>query len=140
MSEHSYTKVSQVMRPAPKMVDGLATVEEAIALMRSESISSLVVDRRHEGDEFGLVVVSDIAQKVIANNRSPGRVNVYEIMSKPVLTLSGEMDIKYAVRLLSRFGVSRALVTEGDTLAGIVTMRDIVLRYLADAGGSKTPG
>ncbi len=94
MSEHSYTKIGQVMRPAPKMVDGLATVEEAIALMRSENVNSLVVDRRHEGDEFGLVVISDIAKKVIVDNRSPGRVNVYEIMSKPVLTLSGEMDIK----------------------------------------------
>ena len=140
MSEHSYTRIGQAMRPAPKMVDGLATVAEAIALMRSESISSLVVDRRHEGDEFGLVTVSDIAGNVIANNRSPGRVNVYEIMSKPVLTLSGEMDLKYAIRLLIRFGLSRALVSEGGNLAGIVTMRDMVIRYLADADGSKTPG
>ena len=55
-------------------------------------------------------------------------------VSKPVLTLDGGMDIKYAVRLLSRFGLSRALVTDGGALVGIVTVRDMVLRYLTEAG------
>ncbi len=105
-------------------------------LMRDNNISSLVVDRHHEGDEYGLVVVADIADKVIAHDRSPARTNVYEIMSKPVLALDGDMDIKYAIRLLSRFDLSRALVTKGTALTGIVTMRDMVLRHLAseDAG------
>ena len=98
--------------------------------MRNNSISSLVIDRRDERDEFGLVVVSDIAEKVIAQGRSLARTNVYEIMSKPVLTVDGAMDIKYALRLLGRFGLSRALVTDDGALVGIVTMRDMVFRYL----------
>ncbi len=127
MSQTTATKVHQAMVPSPKMVDGLATVQEAIELMRREGVSSLVIDHRHEGDEYGIIVVTDIAEKVIGRNRSPARTNVYEIMSKPVLTLDSEMDIKYAVRLLSRFELSRALVTEGGNLAGIVTLRDMVL-------------
>ena len=140
MSEMSYTRVSEVMRRAPRVVDGLATVEEAIELMRRDNVTSLVIDRRHEGDEYGLVVVADIAEKVIAHNRAPARVNIYEIMSKPVLTLGGDMDIKYAIRLLSRFGLSRALVTEGGTLTGIVTMRDMVFRFLAVADDAEGAG
>ncbi len=127
MSQTTGTKVHQVMRPSPKMVDGLATVQEAIELMRRDGVSSLVIDHRHEGDEYGIIVVADIAEKVIGRNRSPARTDVYEIMSKPVLTLDVEMDIKYAVRLLSRFELSRALVTEAGNLAGIVTLRDMVL-------------
>jgi signal-transduction protein with cAMP-binding, CBS, and nucleotidyltransferase domain len=126
-----YTRVRTVMVPDPKQIDGLATVAAAIDLMREHQISSLVVDRRHEGDEYGLVVVSDIAGEVIARNRAPERTNVYEIMSKPVLSVDADMDVKYAVRLLDRFGVSRALVTEDGRLVGVVTMRDMVLRYLA---------
>ncbi len=134
MKEDNRTNVGEVMTPSPRVIDGLATVREAVELMRSGGISSLVIDRRDERDEFGLVVVSDIAEKVIAQGRSLARTNVYEIMSKPVLTVDGAMDIKYALRLLGRFGLSRALVTDDGALVGIVTMRDMVLRYLADAG------
>ncbi len=134
MKDDNRTNVGEVMTPSPRVIDGLATVREAVELMRNNSISSLVIDRRDERDEFGLVVVSDIAEKVIAQGRSLARTNVYEIMSKPVLTVDSAMDIKYALRLLGRFGLSRALVTDGGALVGIVTMRDMVLRYLADAG------
>jgi signal-transduction protein with cAMP-binding, CBS, and nucleotidyltransferase domain len=135
MSQTTATKVHQVMLPSPKMVDGLATVQEAIEQMRREGVGSLVIDHRHEGDEYGLITVVDIAEKVIGRNRSPARTNVYEIMSKPVLTLDAEMEIKYAVRLLCRFGLSRALVTEAGNLAGIVTLRDMVLRSMPEDEG-----
>ena len=130
MSETGFTRVREVMTPSPTVIDGLATVAEAIELMREKGISSLVIDRRHEGDEYGLVVVTDIAKKVVAEDHAPERTNVYEVMTKPVLTVDCEMDIKYAIRLLARFGISRALVTRDGTLAGIVTMRDMVLRYM----------
>ena len=130
MSETSFTRVREVMTPSPTVIDGLATVAEAIEVMRGKKISSLVIDRRHEGDEYGLVVVTDIAEKVIAEDHAPERTNVYEIMTKPVLSVDCEMDIKYAIRLLAQFGVSRALVTRDGTLAGLVTMRDMVLRYM----------
>jgi CBS domain-containing protein len=67
---------------------------------------------------------------VVAEDRAAERTNVYEVMTKPVLTLDCDMDIKYAIRLLARFGISRALVTSDGTLAGLVTMRDMVLRYV----------
>jgi CBS domain-containing protein len=128
---HERVTVRQVMTAAPFVVDGLASVREAIDIMQAERVSSLVVDRRHVGDEYGLIVVRDIAEQVIGQNRSPDRTNVYEVMSKPVLSLDAEMDIKYAVRLLGRFSVSRALVLEKGDLIGIVTLRDLVLRYVA---------
>ncbi len=132
MTARDYVTVGTVMSTAVMWVDGLATVAQAIAIMKKHQISSLVIDRRHEGDEYGLLVVADIATKLIANDRSPARANVYEIMSKPVLTLDRNMDIKYATRLLSRFGISRALVTEQGTVVGIVTLRDMVLRIAGD--------
>ncbi len=134
MNDDAAPKVRTVMVGPPIVVDGLATVAHAIELMGEHKISSLVIEKRHEGDEYGLLVVSDIASKVIGEDRSPERTNVYEIMSKPVLTVDEDMEIKYAVRLLNRFGVSRALVTERGALVGVVTLRDMVLRYL----GSKT--
>lgn len=130
MNEGSYTSVRDVMTPNPRIVAGLATVSQAVALMREHGVSSLVIDKRHPGDEYGIVVMQDIAAKVIGENRSAERTSVYEIMSKPVLVVDADMDIKYAIRMLARFSLSRALVTDAGKLVGIVTMRDMVLRFL----------
>jgi CBS domain-containing protein len=131
-----YVTTGDVMTPSPKMVHGLSTVREAIDIMREYEISSVVVDRRYEGDEYGLLVVTDIANKVIGDDRSPERTNVYEVMTKPVISVDKDMDIKYACRLLANFQISRALVTNGGDVIGIVTLRDMVLRYLAVGNNS----
>ena len=116
-----------------RRVEGLATVAEAMALMKQHGVSSLAVNRRDEDDEFGIVVVSDVAREVIAKNRAPERVHVYEIMSKPVLTLPADMQARYAVRLLVRFDVSRAVVVDHERRPlGIVSLRDLVLGHVPE--------
>jgi predicted transcriptional regulator len=133
MSENAHITVAQAMTTAVRTVDAMASVAEAIRMMRKAGVSSLAVERRDEHDEFGLLVIADIAREVIAKNRSAERVNVYEVMSKPVLTLPADMQVKYAVRLLVRFDLSRALVVDAERKPlGIVTLRDMVLCYAAE--------
>ena len=133
MSTQPVLRVRDVMREEVHTIDGLATVSEAIALMRRHHVSSLAVPRRDDDDEMGLVGITDVARKVIAENRAVERVNVYEIMSKPVLTLPSEMQARYAVRLLVRFGVSRAVVVDHDrNPVGIATLRDLVLGHVQE--------
>ena len=109
-------------------IDGLATVTEAMELMRQHGVNALAVNRRNADDELGLVAISDIARDVVAWDRAPDRVNVYEIMTKPALTLPPDMLLRYAVRLLVRNGTSRALVVDQErNPLGIVTLRDMVL-------------
>jgi len=120
-------RVADVTQAPLHMVSGLASVQSAIEEMHRHSVSSLVIERRDDDDEYGVVTVQDIAAKVVAENRSAQRTSVYEVMTKPVLTLSGDMNVKYAIRLLARLGFTRALVTSGDDLSGLVTLRDLVL-------------
>ena len=128
MSLKPELRVGDVMVTEVISIDGLATVSDAMALMRRHNVNSLVVNRRDEDDEIGLVLVSDIARRVIAPNRPSDRVNVYEIMSKPVWTVPPEMLARYAVRLLARFEISRAVVVDHDrNPIGIVTLRDLTL-------------
>ncbi|MCP5080162.1 MAG: CBS domain-containing protein [Alphaproteobacteria bacterium] len=123
-------KVSDVMRTTIHMVSGLASVHDAIKEMSRLEVSSLVIERRDEHDEFGVITVHDIASKVVAVNKATERTSIYEVMTKPALTLDSEMNAKYAIRLLSRFGLTRALVIHGKELLGIVTLRDLVLGYV----------
>ena len=77
---------------------------------------------------LGLITVSDLAREVLAPDRAPDRVNVYEIMVKPALSVRSGMLARYAVRLLVQFRVSRALVVDDAGAArGLVTLRDLVL-------------
>ncbi len=133
MNEKRIIRVGDLMGSKLYTIDRLATVAEAMALMKHHDVSSLAVDRRDDDDEFGLLVVADIAREVIARNRAPERVNVYEIMSKPVLTLPSAMLARYAVRLLVRFELSRAVVVDYErTPLGMVTLRDLVLSHVEE--------
>ena len=109
-------------------IDGLATIAEAIQAMRQHGVSSLVVDRRDANDEVGLLEVTGIAATVVSQNRAKDRVNVYEAMTKPVVTVPTGMLARYAVRLLCQLGLSRAVVVNDQRDAvGMVTLRDLVL-------------
>jgi len=125
-------RVADVMTAELRKINGLASVREALDRMQASGTNSLVIERRHEGDEYGFVTVYDVAERVISANRSVERTSVYEIMTKPALTLSAEMNIKYAIRLLARLDVRRALVTRGGDVVGFVSQRDMVMKYLDD--------
>ena len=130
--DQSLLRVSDVMRTELHTIDGMATAAEAMALMKRLQISSLVVNRRHDDDELGIVTVGDMAREVITHDRAPERVNIYEIMSKPALTVRSGMLARYAVRLLVQFRVSRALVVDDQGAPlGLITLRDLVLGLAA---------
>jgi len=133
MSEAKTIRVADVMTDGVITIEATATIREAVRLMRDKSTSSLIVERRDADDEFGLIVVTDIASQVVGKNLSPDRVNVYEVMSKPVLTLPAEMNVVYAVRMLSRYGQRRALVVDpAREPLGMVTVRDMVLKTVEE--------
>lgn len=123
--------VSDVMNTEFLSMPGTTTVTEAIHAMRPTNAHALLVDKRSEEDELGIVLVSDIAKNVLAVNRSPDRVNIYEIMTKPVLSIDPEMNIRYCARLFEHFGISTAPVVSRGKALGIVTYDALVLKGLA---------
>jgi CBS domain-containing protein len=123
-------RVREVMKAHVDVVDGLTTVADALRQMRHVETKCLIVDKRHQYDEYGIVLIADIARHVLAKDRSPERVHVYEIMSKPVIAVDPDMDIRYCARLFDKFGLSRAPVVEDRSIVGIVSYTDMVLRGL----------
>jgi len=121
-------RVRDVMKSEVDVVDGMMTVTEALKSMKYPDTRTLIVDKRHEDDEYGVVMFRDMAKKVLARDHSPNRVNIYEIMSKPVLSVHPDMDIRYCTRLFDRFGLSRAPVLENQKIIGLVSYTDIVLK------------
>lgn len=132
MSIPNWGPVRNCMRTDVTEVDGKLDVLSALKIMKEVGATSLIVKRRDDNDEYGMLLFSDIAKKVIAKNRAPERVNVYEIMAKPVLTVRPDMEIRYCARLFDNFGISHAPVVENDKIVGIVSYYLLVLHGLPD--------
>jgi len=130
--EKTIVCVRDVMKTKFDRIDGITTVSEALTSMQHPEVRLFVVNKRDEQDEFGMLLLSEIAREVLAKDRSPERVNVYEIMIKPVITVPPRMDIRYCARLFNRFKVSRSLVVENDEVIGVVSFTDIVLRGMCN--------
>jgi CBS domain-containing protein len=128
MKQANIIRVRDVMKSNFDIVDRTATVEEVLSKMEHLDTKCIVVNKRDEEDEYGILLISDIARKVLALDHAPERVNVYEVMTKPVITVRPDMNIKYCARLFDRFNLSRAPVVEEGQIVGIVSLTDLILR------------
>lgn len=132
MNQKNIVRVRDVMKAEFDMVEGMDTVADVLRKSKHPETKCFIVNIRHDNDEYGIVLLSDIAKKVLARSKSPERVNIYEIMSKPVLYVDPDMDIRYCTRMFENFGLARAPVVENRKVIGIVGYTDIVLTGVRD--------
>ncbi|MDZ7958333.1 MAG: CP12 domain-containing protein [Aulosira sp. DedQUE10] len=118
-------KAADIMTKDVATIRGSATVAEAVKLMRARDWRALIVDRRHEQDAYGIVSESDITYKVIAYGKDPHKMRVYEIMSKPCITINPDLGVEYIARLFADHHLHRAPVIQGELL-GIISLTDIL--------------
>lgn len=119
-------KVKDVMVSDVITVEAMTPLVDALNLMFEKSVKSLVILPRSDHDAFGILTFQDIARKVIAGNEQVEILNVFDLMSKPCYNVHEELDIKYAAKKMTDIGISRLLVTKGNTLVGIVSLTDLV--------------
>ncbi len=108
------------------MIVGDASVAEAIWRMHEEGVRCLIVERRSPDDAYGIITQRDICYAVAAHSVDPEHIQVHEIMSKPLVVVNKNLDIKYVARLMANQGLSRAPVIFDGKLQGIVAVSDII--------------
>ncbi|MFT7414833.1 MAG: CBS domain-containing protein [Methylophagaceae bacterium] len=127
MNQKDIVRVRDVMRRNIDIISGMTTITNALQQMEHVKNKMLIVDKRHDDDEYGVVFISDIAYHVLSLNKSPDRVNVYEIMTKPIISVDAAMNIRYCARLFERLNLSRAPVMDNGKLVGVVSLTRMVL-------------
>ncbi|MGI9303274.1 MAG: CBS domain-containing protein [Gammaproteobacteria bacterium] len=132
MTERKIIRVRDAMKREYDVVDGMATIREALKIMHKLNAECLIVDKRHKDDEYGMLLISDVARNVLARDRAPDRVNVYEVMAKPVISVDPDMDIRYCARLFDKFEITRAPVIANDQVVGIVSFNDLVIHGMSE--------
>ena len=119
-------RVRDVMQKEVLSIDGMASSKEAAAMMRASNVSELLVARRNDDDAWGIITIMDLVQDVIVPGRDAKSVFVYEIMTKPVITIPAQMDIRYAIRLIQQIGVRRAPVEHLGEIVGMLTLSSLI--------------
>lgn len=129
-TKRSFQSARDVMTKKVVFVDGMATAKEAVELMRSEKAKALIVKKRHPQDAYGIVVVHDFIKGVIIPDKSSEEVNVFEIMTKPAISVPASMDMRYVANLLIKVGLWMAPVEENGEYIGMVSLSDLLLDNL----------
>ena len=101
-------------------IDGLASVRDAVQLMKEKKVQALIIRKRNSADANGIVTVIDIIKGVIIPNKTLDEVSVYEIMTKPVFSISAHLNVKYVPNLMHNYSVRVAPVEENGEYIGII--------------------
>lgn len=124
--------VEDVMTRGIISIDETASLEEAMKTMVERHVSSIVVKKNNDGDCFGIITRKDVIQAVIGRGEDPKKLKVSDVMTKPVMTITRQMDVIAAAKLMEKTHVRRFPVADGDKLVGIISNSDIFRAYVID--------
>ncbi len=125
-NEQSRKLVDDLMKPEVVTIEPLATLREAMKKMREHSVKSLVVEKRTDSDAYGMLTYTTILRTIIEEDGDVDLVNVYDIATKPALSVPRQLEVRHAVSLMVNSGIKRLIVSSNNQLEGILTMNDIV--------------
>ncbi len=120
--------VKDIMTKPVIVIRSSATVENAIWLMRTKRVRSLIVEEAYEQGPYGIVTERDIVYNVLAKGRAPHFVRVEQIMRRPCIRIPMEATLQEAARIFSETGIHRAPVIENGELLGVVSITDILMK------------
>ena len=126
-TKRSFQSARDVMTKKVVLIDGMASAKEAVEIMRREKVEALIVKKRHPQDACGIVMVHDFIKGVIIPDKTSEEVNVFEIMTKPAISVPANMDMRYVANLLIKVGLWMAPVEENGEYIGMVSLSDLIL-------------
>ncbi len=123
--------VKDIMQTDVATVSPLATIREAMQKMRARGVKSLVVEKQNPHDAYGIITYTTVLRTIVAEEGDIDLINVYDVCTKPAISVSAELDVKHVARLMVKHDFRRVVVLRENTLEGIIAMNDIVQPILA---------
>jgi CBS domain-containing protein len=105
------------------------TVLEGARFMMEHRIGALPVLRN--GELVGIFSERDIMNRVVAVGRLPGTTKISEVMTAKPKAVSIDETIENCLYLMREFGFRHLPIVDGKELKGLVSSRDILLRYIS---------
>ena len=118
-------RITEIMSQSVVTAPATATLGEVGELMRDHAVGSVVVV---DGDRpLGVITDRDLALMVVADGVGPSEP-AGPHASRPLITGQVGMDVEEAAALMVEHRIRRLPLTDGDRLAGIVTLDDLAVR------------
>ncbi len=119
-------------------VDPDATVADALALMRRRYIHSLIVSKKEDYPEYGILTSTDICDKIVAQERNPTSTRVREVSTAPLIAVKPEMTLQECARVMHEHHFHHLPVADDNgSLVGMISATDFLVA--AEALG-RAPG
>ena len=120
--------VENVMSPMGKLIviSPMSTVRDALKLMKTKGVRSIIVEKNGEDGAYGLVTFKNILQSIVAEDGDIDLLNVYDIAAMPAISVSSKLNVQYAAKMMVTSSIKRLLVIDNNELKGILTMTDII--------------
>ncbi len=116
----TFKKAKEIVSKKLFFIDGLASTRDAVQLMKEKDVQALIIKKRNNADVNGIITVNDIINQVIIPNKTLNEVSVYEVMTKPVFSISAHLNVKYVPRLMYNYDVKIAPVEENGEYIGFI--------------------
>lgn len=105
-------------------LDAGKSVWEAAKLMKENDTENALVTVN--GELVGMMTEKDILYKVAAEDLSPSRTPIRNVMSSSLILAPSDTPITDALKIMAEHHIRRIIVTEGGKPIGIVSHRSIV--------------
>ena len=128
----TFKKAKEIASDKLFYIDGLASIRDAVQLMKEKNVQALIIKKRNNADANGIITVNGIIKGVIIPNKTLDEVSVYEIMTKPVFSISAHLNVKYVPRLMYNYNVRIAPVEENGEYIGIIDYTQFLFTELVD--------
>ncbi|UQZ36313.1 CBS domain-containing protein [Paenibacillus sp. PK3_47] len=128
--------VQEVMTAQPATVTLLDNIYEVAVLMRDHDTGFIpVVDADDGVTLIGVITDRDLVIRGYADKHS-GSTAVERVMSREVISVSGDTSVDEAAELMASGRIRRLPVTRGKQLIGIVSLGDLAVKNIfADEAG-----
>jgi CBS domain-containing protein len=132
-SEPLGVKVSELMTRQVTTIDSRSSIADAVHLMAENRVRRLPIVSERSNAPIGVLTNKDILRllaKILPGEENVGfRMKISEIMTRDVISVDAEDDIRVAASRMMIFGIGGLAVEEiTGTLLGLITERDLVKR------------
>ena len=111
-------------------IDADRSVLEASRYMMEHGIGALPVMR--DGELVGMFSERDVMNRVVAVGRTPGTTQISEVMTPNPKSVNINETVENCMFLMREFGFRHLPITDDKELKGVVSLRDILLRHVAE--------
>jgi PAS domain S-box-containing protein len=124
ISSWTWLNVGDVMKKEVATISSEEIVISAAKIMSDRKVSCLVVV--DSGNIVGIITETDVLRRVGNKSNDLYRTKLYQIMSSPVESVTPDLSILQASKIMGRKHIKRLPIMKKSILVGIVTQTDLV--------------